>query len=111
MLGAVGIKLVGIDPREALIRRARQQQDPDGDDRIGRAELLDFPDRSYDLVVSHLTLIDIPDIRTAIAEMNRVLEPGGSLLIANLTSFNTACQPNEWVGDAAGNPRFFIDHY
>jgi len=110
MLGAIGVKAVGIDPTDALLRRARQQ-DPEGDYRIGRAEALDFPDRSYDLVISYLTLIDIPDIRTAIAEMSRVLEPRGTLLIANLTSFNTAGQPNGWVRDADGNPRFYIDHY
>ncbi len=110
MLEALGIKTVGIDPTEALIRHARQQ-DPEGDYRIGRAEALDFPGRSYDLVISYLTLIDIPDIRTAIAEMCRVLEPGGTLLIANLTSFNTAGQPNGWVRDADGSSRFCIDHY
>ena len=106
----LGIKTVGIDPTEALIRHARQQH-PEGDYRIGRAEALDFPDRSFDLVISYLTLIDIPDIRTAIAEMCRVLEPEGTLLIANLTSFNTAGQPDGWVRDADGNPRFRIDHY
>jgi SAM-dependent methyltransferase len=110
MLRALGIEAVGIDPTEVLIRHAREQ-DPEGDYRIGRAEALDFPDRSYDLVVSYLTLIDIPDIRRAIAEMCRVLQPGGTLLIANLTSFNTAGQPNGWVRDADGNPHFLIDHY
>jgi ubiquinone/menaquinone biosynthesis C-methylase UbiE len=106
----LGIKTVGIDPTEALIRHARQQH-PEGDYRIGRAEALDFPDRSFDLVISYLALIDIPDIRTAIAEMCRVLEPEGTLLIANLTSFNTAGQPDGWVRDADGSPRFRIDHY
>jgi SAM-dependent methyltransferase len=110
MLCSIGIKPVGIDPTEALIRRARQL-DPEGDYRIGRAEAIDFPDRSFDLIISYLTLIDIPDIGTAIAEMSRVLEPRGTLLIANLTSFNTAGQPNGWVQDADGNPRFCIDHY
>jgi SAM-dependent methyltransferase len=110
ILAALGIKTVGIDPTEALIRHARQQ-DPEGDYRLGRAEALEFPDRSFDLVVSYLTLIDIPDIRTAIAEMCRVLAPAGTLLIANLTSFNTAGQPDGWVQDADGNPRFHIDHY
>jgi len=92
MLAGRGIRTVGIDPTEALIAEARRR-DPDGDYRIGRAEQLDFPDASFDLVVSYLTLIDIPDLAAAIAEMARVLRPGGSLLIANLTSFNTAAQP------------------
>jgi ubiquinone/menaquinone biosynthesis C-methylase UbiE len=91
MLAGRGIRTAGIDPTEALIDEARRR-DPDGDYRIGRAEQLDFPDESFDLVVSYLTLIDIPDLGPAIAEMARVLRPGGSLLIANLTSFSTAAQ-------------------
>ena len=110
MLAAMGIKTVGIDPTEALIQHARRQ-DADGDYRIGRAEALEFPDNSFDLVVSYLSLIDIPDIKTGIAEMVRVLKPGGALLIANLTSFNTAGQPAAWTKDADGTQRFFIDHY
>jgi SAM-dependent methyltransferase len=92
MLAERGIRTMGIDPTDALIAEARRR-DPDGDYRIGRAEQLDVPDASFDLVVSYLTLIDIPDLAAAIAEMARVLRPGGSLLIANLTSFNTAAQP------------------
>jgi len=92
MLAGRGIKAVGIDPTEALIAEARRRE-PEGDYRIGRAEKLHLPDASFDLVVSYLTLIDIPDLAPAITEMARVLRPGGSLLIANLTSFNTAAQP------------------
>ena len=49
-----------------------------------------FPGASFDLVVSYLTLIDIADFRLALQEMVRVLQPGGTLLIANLNSFVTA---------------------
>jgi SAM-dependent methyltransferase len=111
MLAARGIGTVGIDPTEALLQEARRR-DPGGDYRHGRAEALDFPDASFDLVVSYLTLIDIPDIRRAIPEMVRVLRPGGSLLIANLTSFFTAAPVYGWERDADGKAlRFCIDHY
>jgi SAM-dependent methyltransferase len=109
-LQASGIKTIGIDPTRALIEHAARL-DPDGDYRIGKAEALDFPDASFDLVVSYLTLIDIPDIATAISEMTRVLRPGGSLLIANLTSFNTAAVDGGWSQDANGELQFRIDNY
>ncbi len=110
MLQACHLKTTGIDPTEALIRHANER-DPQGDYRIGRAEALDFADRSFDLVVSYLSLVDIADIRRAISEMARVLTPGGTLLIANITSFNTAGMPNGWTRDQEGEERFVIDHY
>ncbi len=110
MLRNRGIAAIGIDPTEALIDHARQQ-DPRGDYRIGRAEGLDFPDRHFDLVVSYLTLVDIPDIARAIREMARVLRPGGTLLIANLNSFNTAGMPGGWNRAPDGAQVFAIDHY
>ena len=111
MLAARGISTVGIDPTDALLAEARRR-DPAGDYRPGRAGALDFPDASFDLVVSYLTLIDIPDINSAIPEMARVLRPGGALLIANLTSFFTAAPVYGWERDGAGNTlRFCIDNY
>jgi len=110
LLQMAGVATVGVDPTEALIRRARHR-DPGGDYRIGRAEALELPDRSFDLVVSYLALIDIADVASAIAEMVRVLRPGGTLLIANLTSFNTASVGDGWTRDANGDQRFCIDHY
>jgi SAM-dependent methyltransferase len=110
MLAAAGIAATGIDPTDAFLLEARRR-DPDGDYRRGRAEALDFPAAAFDLVVSYITLVDIPDIRTATAEMARVLRPGGRLLIANLNSFSTAAVGGGWTADASGEPRFSIDHY
>lgn len=110
MLAAAGIAATGIDPVAALIEHARGRH-ADGDYRVGRAEALDFPDASFDLVVSYLSLIDIPDVAKAIAEMARVLRPGGTLLIANLNSFNTAGMPGGWATDWSGRERYAIDRY
>jgi SAM-dependent methyltransferase len=106
-----GIRTTGIDPTRALLQRARER-DPAGDYRDGRAEQLEFPDASFDLVVSYLTLIDIPDIRRAIPEMVRVLKPAGTLLIANLNSFVTASGDAKWVrGDDGSYLHFPVDNY
>ncbi|MFO1140647.1 MAG: class I SAM-dependent methyltransferase [Paracoccus sp. (in: a-proteobacteria)] len=106
MLAAEGIATTGIDPTLRLLDAARAR-DPQGNYLQARAEALPFADASFDLVVSYLTLIDIDDYAAAIAEMARVLRPGGSLLIANLNSFSTA---GDWTaeGKAAG---FLIDNY
>ena len=95
-----GISTVGIDPTSALLDRARHL-DPAGDYRRARAEELPFPDAQFDWVVSYLSLIDIADAEQAIAEMVRVLQPGGTLLIANLTSFSSAAACG-WVRDDTG---------
>ena len=44
------------------------------------AEALPFPDDSYDTVVSTLVLCTVPDPDQALAEIRRVLRPGGRLL-------------------------------
>jgi ubiquinone/menaquinone biosynthesis C-methylase UbiE len=88
MLKAAGVAATGIDPTHRLVEAARRR-DPSGDYRLGCAERLEFEPASFDLVVSYLTLVDMADFRMAISEMARVLKPGGSLLIANLTGFTS----------------------
>jgi SAM-dependent methyltransferase len=46
------------------------------------AEVLPFPDASFDLVLGHAVLHHIPDLDRAFAEMHRVLRPGGTLVFA-----------------------------
>jgi SAM-dependent methyltransferase len=104
------IAAIGIDPTEALLAEARRR-DPTGDYRAATAEQLPFPDASFDLVVSYLTLIDITDYRVALREMVRVLRPKGVLLIANLNGFVTS-RPFGWITDSDGNDLYYpVDHY
>jgi SAM-dependent methyltransferase len=111
MLKSRDIDVVGVDPTPALIAVARTR-DPHGVYVKGTAERLPFRDGTFDLVVSYLSLIDIPDVEAAVPEMARVLRPGGTLLIANLTSFNTACADEGWVKDTAGRRVHYpIDNY
>ncbi len=106
-----GIEAIGIDPTAPLIECARSR-DPGGDYRIASGETLDFADGAFDLVICYLALIDIPDFRRSIRDMTRVLAPGGSLLIANLTSFFTAGEAQGWVRDADGRALHYpVDRY
>lgn len=111
MLAQAGVDTVGLDPTSALLAVARGR-DPRGTYVEGAAEQLPFAGGAFDLVVSYLSLIDIPDIAAAIPEMARVLAPGGTLLIANLNGFNTACGDQGWVKDGAGRRLHYpLDHY
>jgi SAM-dependent methyltransferase len=107
----LGVSVTGLDPTRALLAAARAR-DAAGAYVEGTGEALPFAAGGFDLVVSYLSLIDIPDIRAAIPEMVRVLRPGGTLLIANLTSFNTAGDGERWRTDAMGRETHFgIDRY
>jgi ubiquinone/menaquinone biosynthesis C-methylase UbiE len=46
------------------------------------AEVLPFPDNSFDLVLGHAILHHIPDLDQAFREFNRVLKPGGKIFFA-----------------------------
>ncbi len=99
IMDAMGVAATGLDPTRALIRAAQRRG---GATYLqGRAEAIPRPDTSFDLVVSYLSLADIPDLDAAYAEMCRVLRPGGRLLIANLSSFATALPdgagPEGWL--------------
>jgi SAM-dependent methyltransferase len=111
MLKSRGVDAVGVDPTSALIAVARTR-DAQGTYVKATAERLPFRHEAFDLVVSYLSLIDIPDVEAAVPEMARVLRPGGTLLIANLNSFNTACADVGWVKDAGGRRVHYpIDNY
>jgi ubiquinone/menaquinone biosynthesis C-methylase UbiE len=81
-----GVRLVGIDFSPAMLQRARDRARELGrtvELREGDAQALDFPDASFDTVVCTFSLCGIPDERQAVAEMWRVLRPGGVLLLAD----------------------------
>lgn len=81
-----GIRLTGVDFSPAMLQRARDRALKLGrmvDLREGDAHALAFPDNSFDTVVCTFSLCSIPDDRQAVAEMRRVLRPGGLLLLAD----------------------------
>jgi SAM-dependent methyltransferase len=84
----LGAHTVGLDPTVGLLELARARH-PEGEYVEGVAESLPFEDSSFDIVVSYVTLLDMPDYRRAIAEMVRVLRPGGKLIAANLNSVSS----------------------
>jgi len=108
MLAERGARTFAIDPIEQLIITAAQRHAGGAYVRAS-GERLPFAAGSFHLVVSYLSLIDIPDFRGAIAESVRVLRPGGALLVVNL-NFVTASEG--WARDEAGNRLYHrVDRY
>ena len=81
---ASDVELTGIDLSPAMLTRAQARAEQTGravDLRVGDAECLPFADASFDTVLATLPLCSIPDDVTAVAEMARVLRPGGRLVL------------------------------
>ena len=87
LYGAVD-ELVGIEPDPNMLVRARARVAslafPVTLHQVG-AERMPFPDARFDTVVVTFTLCTIPDPPAALAEIRRVLKPGGKLLFVEHT--------------------------
>jgi SAM-dependent methyltransferase len=83
-----GFEVTGLDLDPAMIARARANADrPGNGDRrrpsllVGDVAALAFPDGSFDLVVSTLSMHHWADPTAGLAEIGRVLRPGAQALI------------------------------
>lgn len=75
-------ELVAIEPEETMRHRAeRAAEHAKGPVRIlpGFAERLPFQDGEFDAAVAALVLCSVTDPRAALAELRRVIRPGGEL--------------------------------
>jgi arsenite methyltransferase len=81
-------RAIGIDMTEAMRRRASQGAAMSGlahvDVRDGDATRLPVDDRSVDVVISNGVLNLVPEKERAVAEIGRVLKPGGRVQIADI---------------------------
>jgi len=98
-------RIVGIDFSAAYIDHAKaHHRDPRLEFQVGDACSLALPDASFDRALAHLVLHFVPTPERAIAEMVRVLKPGGRvILIAPAFEFPFGVPPS--VGaERASNP-------
>ena len=83
LYGSAVDHVVALDPSPDLLRLASQRRrDPRVPTAILRAsaEQLPFADSRFDTIVMTWTLCSIPNPSVALAEMRRVLKPGGRLM-------------------------------
>lgn len=77
-----GATRTGIDPAERMIAVATEA-DPDARLIVAPAERLPFDEHEFDLVLSTNSFHNWPDQRAGIAEIGRVLRPGGVLVLVD----------------------------
>ncbi len=82
LVGTTG-RVVGLDLSPAMVEVAatRLAELPQAEARLGEATALDLPDASFDATVSTQVLEYVADVPLALAELHRVLRPGGRVLI------------------------------
>src|SRR5439155_19115331 len=91
--GASATEIVATEPDPYMLERARKRAEEVGraiDIRQAPAEDLPFADGSFDTVVSTLVLCTVRDPAAALAEVRRVLEPGGELHFCEHGRFENA---------------------
>lgn len=94
-------RLVGVDPDPHMRVRAERRlpEAPVAMELLDvNAEALPFDDASFDEIVLTFTLCTIPDAEAAVAEMHRVLVPGGQLHFAEHTRSDAGI--TAWVQSA-----------
>ncbi len=82
-----GATVTGLDKDPAMLAAARQRIEHDGAQLQlveGQAENLPFANASFDYILAVTVLCFVRDAERAIAEMARVLKPGGKLVIGEL---------------------------
>src|SRR5262249_33933188 len=80
-----GGTVVALDLAEGSLGRARERVQAEGlsvECVLGDVEAMPFADSAFDLVLANYMLYHVPDLDRAIAELRRVLRPGGTLLAA-----------------------------
>lgn len=79
---AAGARVIAVEPDPYMLRRARERARADRrpiELLQAPAEELPFPDASFDDVVATLVLCSVDSPERALAEVRRVLTPGGAL--------------------------------
>jgi SAM-dependent methyltransferase len=87
IVGELGVELVALDQSERMVELTRERGI---DARVGDVQQLPFEDASFDAALAAWMLYHVPDVGRAIAELARVLRPGGRLVAVTNASTHLA---------------------
>jgi SAM-dependent methyltransferase len=111
MLAERGAAVTGVDFVPAFIEYASAHNVGDETYLVGDIQDLNqVPDESFDLAVSYVSLVDVPDLTRAVGEAYRIVRSGGRFIVCNLQPMSTA--GNCWIKDESGRKLHFrLDNY
>ena len=110
MLTERGAVVTGVDLCSPFIEFARDNRVSEEVYLIGDMEdLHEVPDGAFDLAVSYVTLVDVPDMQSAVREAFRVLLPGGRFVVCNLHPMVSA-SPG-WIRQGNRQIHYPVDRY
>lgn len=90
-LARKGTKVIGIDRSKEMLGCAREKSEKIGFNipfQVADAQMLPFQDNSFDLIVSNGLLCFLKEPEKTLMEMNRVLKPGGRLVVGVLNRWS-----------------------
>lgn len=93
-----GVELTGIDVSPGMLAIARRRADELNRTvslRVADAQRLPFGDESFDTVTATLSMCSVPDLGATLAELRRVLRPGGRLVL--LDHVRPSAFPIRWL--------------
>jgi len=86
-----GVQVIGIDLSAEMLEKAERRVARLGLGNVALrcmdASRMDLPDRAFDVVVCMYVVSVVPDLDRVMAEVRRVLRPGGSVVIVNHLAF------------------------
>ena len=77
VLKELGAEVVGVDQSDGMVEIQRSKGI---DARVGDVQALPFDDEEFDVAVAAWMLYHVPDLDLGLAELARVLKPGGRLV-------------------------------
>ncbi|MFI6770500.1 class I SAM-dependent methyltransferase [Streptomyces sp. NPDC050355] len=104
-----GHRTIGVDQSPQMLDKARSNA-PSADYRVGRLESLPLEDDSVDLAVCSLALTHLSDPCTGIAELARVVRPGGRIILSDLHPFVVSLQGQCLFAEGPGRLAFVRNH-
>ncbi len=86
-LARLGAEVIALDVSGSMLRVLEQKARKAGikiNTVVGDAENLDFPDHSFDWIISTFVIVHLKDPKYFFIEAYRVLKDGGKLLVTNI---------------------------